>query len=312
MPTLDPIGRTEELLRNAESSVQRKFIDLIKHLVGKFTPAELADMINRNDFRDLEEEINNGSLALSLEMIAIAYVASGVDTASFLSSKLDVSAVYDNLDRQTVTAMQRYSNNFTTGFYFEQVDGVRQTISDGRLARLPDAAIAERVQVNMGLSESQRLTVERFRNALESGSSVALQRELRDKRFDPTIRRLIGGEVVPQEKIDQMVKRYAENLIRYRAKTVARTETLTLVNEGIEDMYRQAASSGILDLNKIVKVWHNRGGNVRHSHSTMNGQERIGQEPFISGNGNTLRYPGDRQAPIEDVANCKCMVSRSI
>lgn len=50
--------------------------------------------------------------------------------------------------------------------------------------------------------------------------------------------------------------------------------------------------------------------NSRESHMDMHEQVRRQGEPFISGNGNELRYPGDRSAPIEEWINCQCYLVR--
>ena len=54
----------------------------------------------------------------------------------------------------------------------------------------------------------------------------ALTYDLRDHRFDATIRRA-QREVVPlsQDRIEKMLGRYRERFIKYRAEVIARTES---------------------------------------------------------------------------------------
>lgn len=50
--------------------------------------------------------------------------------------------------------------------------------------------------------------------------------------------------------------------------------------------------------------------NSRESHMDMHMQRRRQGEPFVSGDENELRYPGDRSAPIEEWINCQCYLVR--
>jgi hypothetical protein len=47
---------------------------------------------------------------------------------------------------------------------------------------------------------------------------------------------------------------------------------------------------------------------VRGSHRAMHGQTRGVDEPFESGAGFSLMYPGDVNAPPEETIQCRCTV----
>ena len=51
---------------------------------------------------------------------------------------------------------------------------------------------------------------------------------------------------------------------------------------------------------------------VRVSLVAMNGQSRDLQEPFTSGAGNSLRFPGDPLGPASDTVNWRCVVARTL
>jgi hypothetical protein len=44
----------------------------------------------------------------------------------------------------------------------------------------------------------------------------------------------------------------------------------------------------------------------------MNGQLRAFGEPFLSGNGFELAYPGDANAPGSETINCRCVVTTTL
>lgn len=114
-------------------------------------------------------------------------------------------------------------------------------------------------------------------------------------------------------QINRMVQRYAERMLAYRSRVIARTEALWAVNAGNDNMYRQAIERGQLEIGNIVRQWNTaRDNRVRDSHVGMNGQRRGLNEAFVSGFGNELRYPGDRNAPAFETIQCRCVVSTRI
>lgn len=59
------------------------------------------------------------------------------------------------------------------------------------------------------------------------------------------------------------------------------------------------------------KGWdHMKDNRVRESHETMQGQVRRWDEPFITGAGNAIMYPGDTSAPIKEWIRCRCNLRR--
>jgi uncharacterized protein with gpF-like domain len=110
-----------------------------------------------------------------------------------------------------------------------------------------------------------------------------------------------------------MVKRYAERMVKYRAEVIARTEALRSVHQGTEEMYRQAIANGDLTAEALSREWNTaKDERVRESHAPMNGQVQPFGQPFISGAGNSLNYPGDPEAPAEEVIQCRCVVGTRI
>lgn len=123
-------------------------------------------------------------------------------------------------------------------------------------------------------------TQEHLRNelseAIAEGENIYQIRKRVQKVFDGTVR----GEA-------------------YRAKMIARTETISIANGGSRLAYEQS---------KVVekKEWlSSRDNRVRPSHIQADGQIRGLKEKFVVG-GFALDYPGDPNAPPQERIHCRC------
>jgi len=84
-----------------------------------------------------------------------------------------------------------------------------------------------------------------------------------------------------------------------RAITIARTETHMATVTGTFSTYEAA---GIQQKEWLTTI----DGREREWHETMAGQIKPIDQPFVSGQGNELMFPGDPSAPADEVINCRC------
>ncbi len=106
-------------------------------------------------------------------------------------------------------------------------------------------------------------------------------------------------------QISQRVKNVFQFAEDFRAQRIAVTEATGTLNSGILGAYRMGGEDD-------YKFWlTTRQSNVRDSHQATDGQERGFDEPFQTGAGNALMYPGDRDcADPGDIINCYCTMLR--
>ena len=82
---------------------------------------------------------------------------------------------------------------------------------------------------------------------------------------------------------------------------------------GNREMYLQAFDDGDLHPDLLTNEWHTaKDERVRSSHRSMHGQQRGFDQPFVSGSGHTLRFPGDPDAPASETVQCRCSMSTRI
>lgn len=311
------LNRLTGLLDRAEPAVRRRFLGLIDASRGLGSLEEIADLLEAGRIDDalvVTEGIAPG-LSTSLEQ---AYASAGLSAAEVLRSQRDTLFEFNALNQRSVDVLARNRLGMVAEFSRQQREATQLLVSDAFQRGLAPIEQARVLRGSIGLTQRQAQSVQNFRSMLQSDRParirMALSRELRDRRFDPTIRAAAAGDrVLTPAQIDRMVDRYQERFIQFRARTIARTETVAAIHEGDLEAWNQAIDSGVVQPGEIEQTWHTAGDErVRPSHNAMNGQEQPTGEPFLSGDGNQLRFPGDPLGPASDTINCRCVVAREL
>jgi hypothetical protein len=190
----------------------------------------------------------------------------------------------------------------------DQREQIRQALMDQSVLRgIGPIEVARTIKEAIGLTAYQRGVVASFRTQLNELDPRAMQRELRDKRYDRTVARAIEtNEPLGAEQVDAMVDAYHRKMLALRAQTIARTESLRATSYGglaraqdIMDRFPE------LDVTKRWLATHD--GRTRPTHMDLHGKEVDGMTGnFITSAGNTLRWPLDDTAPADEIINCRC------
>ncbi len=304
----DPQSRIEALLVGASLTYRTRFLETVDAIRDQFTLQELEHLLEQGRFDEalVRAEVSAAHLASAY---SASYVLAGQSTAAFIANSLSVLVNFDQTNLRAVEQMRISQLRMIREFTEEQRLVTRMAIVEGISQGLNPKQQALLFKESIGLTQQQWAAVQNYRRLLEQNSAESLTRELRDGRFDRTIRGALStGEPLSATQINRMVERYHENMLRYRAETIARTEALRSVHEGIDESYRQAIEAGTLNADELTQFWRNaRDARVRDSHVSMEGQQRPLGQPFLSGDGNLLRYPGDIDAPASDAVLCRCV-----
>lgn len=199
-----------------------------------------------------------------------------------------------------------------------QRDAIRQIGIDAARSGEGPLVTARRIREIIGLTDKQAAAVDTYRALLARGQyAQALDRQLSSAVSDRSIAAAQAKDIeLTPAQIDLAVERYRQNAIAARAETIARTEGLRIAHQGTEELYRQAVVRGDVEADELVGTWNHhpgaRGKDDREFHVVMDGQERPYGEPFTSGRGVSLRYPGDPAAPASETMRCGCVVTRRI
>ncbi len=310
---LDPYSRIEQLLRQQSPLFAAGFQKLILQIKSDIDLKEIADLLATGRLEQaLQETLRRvprlGTLYLG------SFVAAAESTAQFLNLNLRNMIIdFDQTNPFAVRMAQQNKLRLITEFNEAQRRATRQAIINGIVRGDNPLRQARNFRDSVGLTRAQVNAVDNYRSLLENGSRDALRRQLRDRRFDRTIRGSIdSGQSLTQQQIDTMVNRYRANSIKHRSEAIARTEALRAVHEGKNASYQQAIDSGDLHPNSLRNEWNTaRDERVRDSHLSMHGQTQPFGSPFVSGRGNFAEYPGSFGVASEDI-HCRCTVGTRI
>ena len=303
----------DALLEAVARKLGRSWTDIVEWLRDRNALADVEARISAGDIDGAIQGVTEAAEKFASDLHA-AFVSAATKEAEFIDRQVpDALVRFDQTNHRAVAWAQQNQAELVQGLSQEQRQVVAQTIADGVKLGTNPREVARDLRASIGLTPSQAQAVASYRTALENGDlSNALARELGDGRYDATLRAAMrDGRSIPQSRIDAMVDRYRANFVAYRAENIARTDGLRAVHQGADEALQQAIARGDVDKNDIEQTWNhsNRARHPRKTHAAMNGQRRKFGEPFESGSGVKLRYPGDPDAPIRETIDCSCGVS---
>lgn len=302
----------QQLIAALEKAIGVAWVDIVEWLRETNSLDALEARLATGMIDDVIAEVPAAAARLAAE-ITEAYVTAGQKTAVWLDAKIEDALVrFDVTNHRAIARAQSNQLELVSGLSREQREVTRNVIADGVSRAANPREIARDLRDSIGLTPTQEQHVRNYRRALQDGDySNALRRELRDKRSDRMLRRLVREKgSLSAEQIDKLVEGYRTRYVAYRAEVIARTESLRATHQGNEDLFAQAIERGDVDAKDLVREWHaGRGSRTRDSHRAMSGQQRKLGEVFTSGDGYALRYPGDPSAPASETAQCRCSVS---
>lgn len=307
------------------------FIATIQDIVDEAIISEMIAAIERGDPEAAFRAIGFSQAALNplIQVIERAFERGGVYTGSqfphYLRTPSGLAVFrFDVRNSRAEGWLRDHSAQLVTRLSNEALTATRTTLETGmRDGRNPrnvaldlvgriDPTTQRRTGGIIGLTPGQVNWVNNTRRDLVNLSDNYFTRELRDKRFDATVRRAIAtGQPLSAATIDKLITAYKNNTLRYRGETIGRTEAMQALNRSQHEAYLQAVDTGALRKQDIVRVWDSAGDSrVRWSHKRMDEQKRGIDDAFVSPSGARMMFPGDTSlgAGADEVVMCRCRV----
>lgn len=304
----------EALQRRLENKLRASWRAAMREISDSNELAALAADISTGNVGALITGIDDAIDSFTSD-IAQGYAYAGTRTTREIDALVDQNVRFDLADERAVAWMRDNARQIADDLIAEQQQVATRVTQLGMRRGLSSMEIADDVKRSIGLGLAQVDQVETYRQVLEGGDYTrALRYELADGRYDASLRRARAtGDALDPDRIEDMVDRYRDGWQRSRADNIALNASQEATHAGVDEAFEQAIDDGIVTRAQITQTWVTRDDpKVRPSHRPMHGQTRRLGQPFTSGAGIDLDYPGDPNAPADETAGCRCIVGTDI
>lgn len=314
-----------ELEPRTRRRIREAFGQSIEELRQQFSLNEIADMIEQSGLPGIEGLLTAETARQAMQPVGQAYqdglIEAGRERGEQISGNVRgpngvIRFTFDPGHPETADRLREGRLRLIRETSDDQEQVVRNAVADSLERGENPRTAARAFRDSIGLTERQQRAVQNFRRMLEQGEHGALDRELRDRRFDPTVRRAVEGETtLSREQIDRMTERYRERMIRHRSEVIARTESLRALQEGREAARQQMIDDGQLDPEQVRRFWINaRDARVRENHRIIpqTNSEGVGANEAFDAPLGPLRFPRDPRGLPEQTIQCRCAVAERI
>lgn len=260
---------------------------------------------------------------LQIEGIIGKEIVDDLNAAVLESGRMTISVIpaaaitervfhYNILNPTTADYIRNYQFNLIRTISSNTREAIRNSVEANFIAGNNPYQTAKAFQNTVGLTPKQELAVRNYQGYLEQLDSNALKRQLRDPRFDVTVNNAIRTQQkLSVNQIDGMVNAYRKRYINYRARTIARTESLRAVSIGEYTSGVQAVSDGAIDGDIVKRFWiYTDDKRTRNQHRQIPGLNFEGvavDQPFVTPFG-PLLFPRDPRGTAANTINCRCHV----
>lgn len=246
-----------KLAAQLSAPLRRRFMGAIRDLQGSVPLAQIVRWLENGQIEKIIEAYTSGAQKATLFRIAAQESAVTAATAAASSLAQRLLFTFNPHNPNAVAAIWDHGSKLIQQVTVDVREGVKLLVADGVQQGVNPRATARFIRDGIGLTTRQLSAVTNFRGYLESGDPVALQRALRDKRFDSTVRSSLAGKTnLTKEQIDKMVEAYFRRSVNYRAEAIARTESINALSLGQRLSWEQLFETGKVSENGVRRYWH--------------------------------------------------------
>lgn len=267
------------------------------------TEAQLARIVDSGELDRLVREVFTDDVMARAFIPLRQRMRSGVEThvkyfARDLpkAGKIDgiLSISFDYLNPRVLDAIRALDTKMIQTLSADIRETVRAFVENGIRDGVAPRSVAKQIRMVIGLAPNQELAVRNFEKALRGDGRNPLGYQLRDKRFDGTIKR----GALTQSQIETQVAAYRRKMISFNANTNARTAALDAMKLGQRLAWQDAIDHGIVDGDRLMKTWIGvMDDRERPEHVAMEKETVPFAEPFSNG----------EMICGESTYNCRCI-----
>ena len=201
-------------------ALRRAFLEAISQLRGRIDPQRLLQLIAAGD------QGNLGAFWRAYEAeMGVAFRPAIRDTllgaAAATNRRLGAGISFDLTNSRAVELIETQAARLVQNITEESRQAIREVLRQGFLGNADVPTMARRIRQSIGLTPRYATAVENYRRAqVQSGAS--------------------------QSRADSRAEAYSDELLRLRATTIARTETIMAANGGQQAVWQEARRQGLI------------------------------------------------------------------
>lgn len=248
----------ERLMATADElapAVAEAFLVMVNRLREVYTTAQIADALEqgRLDYV-INDLITDMAITEFKGPLQAAILSIAERETKSLAPKIVVA--FDRYNPSAVRAVQDHGAILIRAITDEMKDTVRHLVIQGIRTGAGTSTVAAEVRNLIGLTPRQAQAVLNYKRMLETNDSAALDRLLRDHRFDPSLERALStGQPLSAKQIKEQVEAYRQRYLTYRANTIARNEMITALQTGQRAAWLQVFEQAT-DVVSVTRFWH--------------------------------------------------------
>ncbi|WP_029581942.1 phage minor head protein [Bradyrhizobium sp. URHD0069] len=324
-------NRFDQLIDAWEPHLRQSFLEAFNEVRNAAQIDQIARMLERGDIGGALRAVGLDPIQFRVfdKAFESAYEAGGSATSTALPVVKDAQGFRVRFQfsiRNPIAEnwLRQYSSNMIREIVDDQRNMIRGFLQDGLSKGLNPRTTAldlvGRIGANgqrqggvIGLTESQEQWARNYAEELANNPASSLTRTLRDARFDRAVAKAVRDkEPIPADLRAKMVAAYRNRALRYRAETIARSETIRALHQAQHDAIDQAIKSGALKADTVTMVWRSaHDKRVRDAHRELNGS-RIRYGGVFQSSLGPIRFPGDPNASVANTISCRCFLEPSV
>jgi len=210
------------------------FMQAVERTKGNININEMRSALEIVSINGVMESIPWGIFESEMVKISLIYKAvfdsAGEKSIPFLPRGIRMNASFNTLNPKSLDYIKDHTGKLIVEITEETRKAVRTIINDAFVEGLHPYESAKEISKIVGLTERQARAVNNLRRTL-------IIQKLSDK------------------VIEQRTRAYARDLLIYRSRNIARTETITAANMGQQSLWLQSVEQGLLDTATTRRKW---------------------------------------------------------
>jgi hypothetical protein len=230
--------RLSELSKQMSRGVQLNLVKGIKTFKKRISSDALFEAWKTGSYGHLMKTIPFDKLPEDLESYRNGIGTTAVRAGNYVIENLPAPVKLDLRYDLKNPSIQRYLDNRTGSLVHDISMDTQRVIqqavaSSWEMAVTPDK-VASQIKGSIGLLPRHATAVDNYRDELTAQGASPL-------------------------RIEELVGKYQDRLLDYRANMIARTETRFATNQGQLDIWKAAANQDLIDRHTAKKVWYTDG-----------------------------------------------------